>query len=242
MPAFTNIDANDLNVLIAYLANPNGRAGFGGGRGRRSGGAPPSGPVVESGAPPAAQEAAAAMAATRASATNYGNMQGPPYPVGIDSPPDRFFSGWGVSEDAIGGPFSTLVAYDLNKGAIKWRVPVGDDPRLLKQGVTGTGSRGLRTGIIPTASGLVFIAGGDGKIRAYDEDTGKVLWEHVIGATSRGIPVIYEVNGREYLVVSAAAGERSGAPPDAAQASTADAPTEAAPVGYVAFSLPTKSK
>jgi quinoprotein glucose dehydrogenase len=243
MPAFTNFDPNDLNVLIAYLANPNGRAGFGGGRGRgRSAGALPSGPVVESGAPPAAQQAAVAMAAARASATNYGNMQGPPYPVGIDSPPDRFFSGWGVSEDAIGGPFSTLVAYDLNQGVIKWRVPVGDDPRLLKQGVTGTGSRGLRTGIIPTASGLVFIAGGDGKIRAYDEDTGKVLWEHAIGGTSRGIPVIYEANGREYLVISATAGGRGGAPPDAAQPSTADLPSDAMRTGYVAFSLPAKSK
>ena len=59
---------------------------------------------------------------------------------------------------------------------------------------------------MPTAGGLVFLAGGDGKLRAYDEDTGKVLFERPFGGTSRGIPVIYEVNGREYLVISASAG------------------------------------
>ena len=43
-------------------------------------------------------------------------------------------------------------------------------------GPTNTGGLALRTGIMPTKSGLVFLAGGDGKLRAYDEDTGKVLW------------------------------------------------------------------
>ncbi len=242
MPAFTNLSASDLNLLIAYIANPYGGAGFGGGRGRGRAGGPPTGPVVESGAPPAAQQAAAAMAEARASMTNYGNMQGPPYPSGIDSPADRFFTGWGVSANAIGGPFSTLVAYDLNKGTIKWRIPVGDDPQLAAKGITGTGSRSLRAGIIPTATGLVFIAGGDGKIRAYDEDTGKVLWEKAIGGTSRGVPVMYEMNGREYLVVSATSGGGRGAaaPPDASAPPSLDAPSQTAPSGYIAFALPSK--
>ena len=188
------------------------------------------------------EAAAAAFAKARAGAINYGSMQGPPYPPGVEVPTERYFSGWGVSANAISAPFSTLTAYDLNKGAIKWQVPVGDEPSLAQQGIKGTGARALRTGIIPTAGGLVFLAGGDGKLRAYDEDTGKVLFERPFGGTSRGIPVIYEAGGREYLVMSASPGGGRGmaalAPPDAA-AATVNAASEG-PMGYIAFALPKK--
>ena len=38
--------------------------------------------------------------------------------------------------------------------------------------------------MIVTATGLIFIAGKDAKLRAYDEDTGKVLWTY---RTARGL-------------------------------------------------------
>ena len=138
--------------------------------------------------------------------------------------------------------FSTLTAYDLNKGAIKWQVPAGDDPSLADKGIKGTGAKRLRTGIIPTAGGLVFLAGGDGKLRAYDEETGKVVFERPFGGTSRGIPVIYEANGREYLVISSSPGSgripAALEPPDAAAAVRRPAPE--GPMGYIAFALPKK--
>ena len=74
---------------------------------------------------------------------------------------------------------------------------------MLREGVHDTGAIGIRVGILTTSTGLVFLAGGDMKIRAYDEDTGKVLWTAKLPGQSRGIPAIYEVNGREYLVVNA---------------------------------------
>jgi len=40
-------------------------------------------------------------------------------------------------------------------------------------------------------------------MRAYDEMTGKVLWQAKIAADPEGIPAVYEVAGREYLVMSA---------------------------------------
>ena len=61
----------------------------------------------------------------------------------------------------------------------------------------------MRNGIIPTKAGLVFIAGNDGKMRAYDEDNGKLLWTGVLPGPSRGVPVVYEAKGRQYLVVAA---------------------------------------
>ena len=180
----------------------------------------------------------AAYAKSREGAINYGSMEGPPYPSAVDVPEERYFSGWGVSAYAVSGPFTTLTAYDLNKGTIKWQVPVGNDPELAAKGITGTGARALRAGIIPTAGGVVFLAGGDGKLRGYDEDTGKVLVERPFGGGSRGIPVMYEASGREFLVISSAPGAGRAAAPDAAGASTEIVPE--GPMGYLAFALPKK--
>ena len=142
MPAFPNITDSDFNQLLEYIVNPGG-----GGRGRGMlGPKTPSGPVVASGGAPGLAPAAAAFAKARAGMINYGSMQGPPYPKDVDVPADRYFSGWGVSGNAISAPFSTLTAYDLNKGAIKWQVPAGDDPSLAEKGIKGTGGEGSQDG------------------------------------------------------------------------------------------------
>ena len=63
-----------------------------------------------------------------------------------------------------------------------------------------------RSGPVVTASGLIFMATKDeGKLRAYDENTGEVLWEVDLPAASEGVPAVYEVDGREYLVLGALA-------------------------------------
>ena len=232
MPGFGTLSSDDLEQILSYIANPNAPAGGrgGAGRGRGIASSVTGGPVVASGGAPAGHLTSPGRGSV------YGGMQGPPYPTGLDVPSDRFFSGWGVSANAIKPPFSTLVAFDLNKGTIKWQVPTGDDPELAAKGIKNTGARGLRTGIMPTASGLVFLVGGDGKIRAYDEEDGKVVWEKAIGGASRGIPAIYEANGREYLVISATPAPQPGAPdaaPTAAPSAASDLPS-----GYIAFALP----
>src|SRR5919201_2174943 len=53
-----------------------------------------------------------------------------------------------------------------------------------------------------TSTGLLFHAGGDGKLRVYDAETGQVLWTTTMPAGSRGIPSMYEVNGRQFFVVN----------------------------------------
>jgi quinoprotein glucose dehydrogenase len=234
MPAFTSLSAGDFSLLSEYLVNPGG-----GGRGRgMMTPVTPTGPVVASGGAPGMAAAVAAFNKAREGSINYGSMQGPPYPAGVDVPEERYFSGWGVSAYAVSAPFTSLVAYDLNKGTIKWKVPIGDDPQLAAKGITGTGAHSLRTGIIPTAGGLVFVAGGDGKLRAYDEDTGKVLFERSFGGGSRGIPVMYEANGREFLVISSAAG--GGRPAFDASGAPVAAKAPDGPMGYIAFALPKK--
>lgn len=203
MPSFSSLPSSDVDNLMAFLANHDMPA-----FGSLPDAPPPAGPVVASGPAPASLVNTAAEQGIAELFGVGGNGGNRPYPEGVHVPPIRYNSGWGVSYDAIKPPWATITAYDLNKGTIKWQVPAGDDPVLAAQGIHNTGSRQLRTGIIPTATGLVFNVGGDKKLRAYDEDTGEVLWVKEIGGNSRGVPAMYEVNGREYLVISTSA--RSG--------------------------------
>jgi len=81
-------------------------------------------------------------------------------------------------------------------------VGFGDDPRLAEAGITGTGITQMRNSIVVTASGLIFGVGGDGKLRAYDTDNGRVLWTSTQGvvAALRGAPALYQVDGRDYVL------------------------------------------
>ena len=108
---------------------------------------------------------------------------------------------------AIGPPWSQLTAYDLNTGTIKWQIPNGGVTALEEEGHPDTGAQFPRGGVLATAGGLIFVAtASDRRIRAYDEDTGKVLWETDTPAGSEGIPAVYEVAGREYIAFCVAAG------------------------------------
>jgi quinoprotein glucose dehydrogenase len=115
---------------------------------------------------------------------------------------------------AIAPPWSTLTAYDLNQGTIKWQIPLGDVEDLAAKGVTNTGSHFPKVGPVVTAGGLVFTGTRDRKIRAYDVETGKVLWSVEMPAGIEGIPAVYQVAGKQYIVYCAAAtpGHRTHAP------------------------------
>src|SRR5258708_25895847 len=88
-----------------------------------------SGPIVAAGGAPAGKVMAAAGAGVRGGP--YGQMGGPPYPEGLDVPPNRYYTGYNIMGNIMKPPYTTLTAYDLNKGTIKWQVPVGDDLRVL---------------------------------------------------------------------------------------------------------------
>ncbi len=134
----------------------------------------------------------------------------------------------------IGPPWSQLTAYDLNTGTIKWQVPDGGVSALVAQGHPDTGSQFPRGGVVVTAGGLVFAASSsERKMKAYDQDTGKVIWEFDLPSAAEGIPAVYEVGGREYLAVCAA-GNNGLMPPRLT-------PAGPAPQGaYIVFALPSK--
>ena len=133
----------------------------------------------------------------------------PPPPPAPRDPPMRYWTGYGYMNSSEGlpankPPWSTITAYDLNKGTIKWQIPWGSVTELAAKGVKDTGSYWPRGGVVVTAGGLIFSGTiSDATIRAYDKDTGKILWEQVMPAGPEGIPAVYELNGREYLAFSA---------------------------------------
>jgi quinoprotein glucose dehydrogenase len=107
---------------------------------------------------------------------------------------------------AISPPWAELVAYDLNEGTIKWRAPLGSVRALAAKGIRNTGNaqRVHRNGPVVTAGGLIFIGtNADGTVRAFDKDSGKVLWEREIDANPEGMAAVYEVGGRQYVVFCA---------------------------------------
>jgi quinoprotein glucose dehydrogenase len=130
-----------------------------------------------------------------------------------------------------------LTAYDLNLGTIKWQVPLGTVAALAEKGIKDTGSyHPTRNGLVATAGGLIFIGTwSDRTVRAYDEETGKVLWEKELESNPEGIPAVYEVSGREYVAFCA----RSGRVFDnIGTESMAWKPGEPEAQGYYVFALP----
>ena len=119
----------------------------------------------------------------------------------------KYRSGFGFMFAANGlspirPPWATLTAYDLNVGNIKWQIPIGEVPGL---SVQNTGVHFPKYGPVVTAGGLIFTGTRDKKVRALDVDTGKVVWEKELNNGIEGIPAVYEMNGREYVVFCAAA-------------------------------------
>ena len=104
-------------------------------------------------------------------------------------------------------PWGTLTAIDLNQGKILWQDTLGDYPKLIEKGIPKTGTENYG-GPVVTAGGLLIIAATrDSKIRAFDENNGKELWEAKLPAPGFATPSVYAVKGKEYLVIACGGGK-----------------------------------
>jgi quinoprotein glucose dehydrogenase len=128
-------------------------------------------------------------------------------------PHSRFsFSGYNKFVDpegypATAAPWGYLTAIDLKTGKFAWRIPFGEYPELVAQGLTATGSENYG-GAVATASGLLFIGATnfDRKLRAFESRTGKLLWETVLPYAGNATPITYMAGGRQYVAIAASSG------------------------------------
>ena len=111
-------------------------------------------------------------------------------------------------------PYAEVVAIDLNKGDIAWRVPFGEgSPSMrrhpLLKGVTlpeRLGSPGAQ-GPLVTKGGLVFIGSGDSHLYAFDKATGREVWRGATPFPVGANPMTYKTRaGRQFVVVATGAG------------------------------------
>ena len=62
--------------------------------------------------------------------------------------------------------------------------------------------RAATLSLVATGGGLVFGGDANGRFRAFDHETGEVLWEINLGSPVSGFPISYAVDGRQYVAVS----------------------------------------
>ncbi|MDI6625094.1 MAG: PQQ-binding-like beta-propeller repeat protein, partial [Brevundimonas sp.] len=105
-------------------------------------------------------------------------------------------------------PYGGIRAIDIRTGRTVWDRPLGTArkngpfgiPSMLPIDI-GTPNNG---GSVVTAGGLIFIAAAtDDLIRAIDIETGETVWSEVLPAGGQAGPMVYEQDGRQYLVLMA---------------------------------------
>jgi alcohol dehydrogenase (cytochrome c) len=87
-----------------------------------------------------------------------------------------------IFEDHIG----SLKAIDPLTGKVKWNYK-NKSP--------------LWGGILTTAGGLVFMGTPEGKLLAFDDETGEILYSFQVGSGIVGSPVTWEQNGEQYISI-----------------------------------------
>ena len=86
----------------------------------------------------------------------------------------------------VGGMLGRLASWDLKTFTERWAY----QQRAL-----------FLTGALTTAGGLVFIGDLDRYFKAFDVDTGKLLWQSRLGAPLHGFPISYSVDGKQFIAV-----------------------------------------
>ncbi|PKQ46666.1 quinoprotein glucose dehydrogenase [Confluentibacter flavum] len=225
MPSYSHLKTEELEDLYNFLSGLNQNQTTRNNEETQV----PTGPVIEVGGAPGGLE--------QRKVENSGGRYGAPYPEGVKIDHERLYMyQWGLEYPyIINPPWSEIMAYDLNKGEIKWKRALGEDPDANKLGFKNTGlMRAQRNGMIVTSSGLIFSTSKDGKIYAFDADNGEELWSATLPTGSEGLPAMYEENNKQYLVITATTPVRVGKNAD--EINDGKEPQG----GYVVYALPNK--
>jgi quinoprotein glucose dehydrogenase len=123
-------------------------------------------------------------------------------------------------------PYSTITAIDLDSGEIKWQIPHGETPDVIRNSpalkgiqISRTGQTSYNIGTLLTKS---LVIAGDSMVtttadhprgamlRAYDQQNGREVGAVWMPAPQSGSPMTFMLNGRQYLIVAVSGGNYSG--------------------------------
>ena len=103
-------------------------------------------------------------------------------------------------------PWGELVAVDLARGSIRWRVPLGTTADMVKNPANVTAGTPNLGGPIVTAGGLTFVASAmDNYLRAFNTQTGAELWKARLPAGGQAMPMTYRAgpDGKQFVAIAA---------------------------------------
>lgn len=111
-------------------------------------------------------------------------------------------------------PWGTLTAIDAATGQVRWKVPLGELPWVEKGKLPANAGAPSLGGAMVTAGGLVFIGATlDSHFRAFDVETGKLLWTAELPVAGKATPMTYRAaNGTQYVVIAAGGQPKTGLP------------------------------
>ena len=134
-------------------------------------------------------------------------------------------------------PYGVISAIDLNTGTLKFQVPHGDTPDVVRNSPLLKGMDIPKTGLNgivgPVVTKTLVIVGDPqvtappdrprgAMLRAYDKQTGKEVGAVWMPSAQSGNPMTYMVDGRQYIIVAVGGGTYSSE--------------------YIAFALPESEK
>ncbi len=102
------------------------------------------------------------------------------------------------------GPWSTLVAVDLDEGEVLWERPTGTTPWVDVGEEASKWGYITKGGPMVTQGGVVFLATTyDGTLKAYDGNQGNEVWSWELPADAHSTPMGYRHDGADYVVITA---------------------------------------
>ena len=119
-------------------------------------------------------------------------------------------SPWSAHSDKDGRTYY----FNAADGSFSWELPPGVELLGTVQAISAeTGEtewlyeqRAATMSLVATGGGLLFGGDVNGRFRAFDQETGDVLWEINLGSPVSGFPISFAVDRRQYVVVGTGAG------------------------------------
>ncbi|QPF82775.1 pyrroloquinoline quinone-dependent dehydrogenase [Bradyrhizobium genosp. L] len=107
-------------------------------------------------------------------------------------------------------PWGEMVAVDLKAGKILWHSMVGTSEDLAPLGIALHTGTPLLSGVVITASGLVFTGAMDAYLRAFDAKSGRELWLGRLPVPGVANPMTYLWKGEQYVAIGAGGHSEAG--------------------------------